>query len=157
MKVLLVAIGKTSENYLIDGMAEYEKRIKRYIDFDLEIIPNIKKSSNLNKEVLKKKEGELLLSKFDKGDFIVLLDESGREFSSVKFSEYLQGKMLTGIKRLVFVIGGAYGFSDEIYNRAESKMSLSKMTFSHQMIRLIFMEQFYRAFTILNGEPYHHE
>ena len=157
MKILLLAIGKTSEEYLRTGISEYATRIQRYIDFDFEIIQNIKKGSTFNKEVLKQKEGDLIVSKLEKSDFVVLLDEKGREFTSVKFSEYLQSKMITGMKRLVFVIGGAYGFSEEVHNRADSKIALSPMTFSHQIVRLIFLEQLYRAFSILKGEPYHHE
>lgn len=156
MKILLLAIGKTSEEYLRTGISEYATRIQRYIDFDFEIIQNIKKGSTFNKEVLKQKEGDLIVSKLEKSDFVVLLDEKGREFTSVKFSEYLQSKMITGMKRLVFVIGGAYGFSEEVHNRADSKIALSPMTFSHQIVRLIFLEQLYRAFSILKGEPYHH-
>ncbi len=157
MKILLLTIGKTSEDYIKVGIEEYSKRIQRYIDFNIDVIPNIKKGSSFNKQVLKLKEGEVILSKLEKSDFVVLLDENGRNFSSIKFSEYLQNKMLTGMKRLVFVIGGAYGFSDELYSRSDSKISLSSMTFSHQLIRVIFLEQLYRSFTILKGEPYHHE
>ena len=157
MKIVLLSIGKTSEEYLIEGIAQYQKRLKHYTQFELIEIPNIKKAQNFSKNELIKKEGELILNKIQSSDYLVLLDDKGQGFTSVKFSNKVQQWMLSGKKRLVFVIGGAYGFSDIVYQRGNEKLSLSKMTFSHQMVRLFFVEQIYRAYTILNNEPYHHE
>jgi len=157
MKIVLLSIGKTSEEYLIEGIAQYQKRLKHYTQFELIEIPNIKKAQNFSKNELIKKEGELILNKIQSFDYLVLLDDKGQGFTSVKFSNKVQQWMLSGKKRLVFVIGGAYGFSDIVYQRGNEKLSLSKMTFSHQMVRLFFVEQIYRAYTILNNEPYHHE
>jgi 23S rRNA (pseudouridine1915-N3)-methyltransferase len=156
MTIKLLAIGKTDSkplNLLID---EYIKRLGFYVKFDLEIIPDIKNAKNLSEPQQKQKEGELILSKTKPTDVLILLDENGKQFSSEGFSNYLQKHMNSGIKQLVFVIGGPYGFSDEVYQKANGKISLSKMTFSHQMIRLFFIEQLYRGFTILRNEPYHH-
>lgn len=157
MKITLLVIGKTTEKYFIDAIAEYQKRLKFYIPFELEVIPELKNTKGLTFEQQKEKEADLLLAKFQAGDFVVLLDEKGKEFTSVKFAEYLEKKTHTVSKRLVFVVGGPYGFSQRIYDLAKEKISLSKMTFSHQMIRLFFVEQIYRVMTILNNEPYHHE
>ena len=157
MKIVLLSIGKTSEEYLIEGIAQYQKRLKHYVQFELIEIPNIKKTQNFSKNELIKKEGELILNTIQASDYLVLLDDKGQDFTSVKFSKKVQQWMLSGKKRLVFVIGGAYGFSDIVYQRGNEKLSLSKMTFSHQMVRLFFVEQIYRAYTILNNEPYHHE
>ena len=157
MKIVLLSIGKTSEEYLIEGIAQYQKRLKHYTQFELIEIPNIKKAQNFSKNELIKKEGELILNKIQSSDYLVLLDDKGQGFTSVKFSNKVQQWMLSGKKRLVFVIGGAYGFSDIVYQRGNEKLSLSKMTFSHQMVRLFFVEQIYRTYTILNNEPYHHE
>ena len=157
MKIVLLSIGKTSEEYLIEGIAQYQKRLKHYVQFELIEIPNIKKTQNFSKNELIKKEGELILNTIQASDYLVLLDDKGQDFTSVKFSKKVQQWMLSGKKRLVFVIGGAYGFSDAVYQRGNEKLSLSKMTFSHQMVRLFFVEQIYRAYTILNNEPYHHE
>jgi len=157
MKIVLLSIGKTSEEYLIEGIAQYQKRLKHYTQFELIEVPNIKKAQNFSKNELMKKEGELILNKIQASDYLVLLDDKGQDFTSVKFSKKVQQWMLSGKKRLVFVIGGAYGFSDAVYQRGNEKLSLSKMTFSHQMVRLFFVEQIYRAYTILNNEPYHHE
>ncbi len=157
MKIELLVVGKTNEKYFIDAINEYNGRLKHYIPFEINVIQDIKNAKNLTIEQLKEKEGDELLKCFEPGDYIILLDEHGKEFTSVKFASYLENKMLTGIKRLIFVVGGAYGFSQKIYDKAEEKISLSKMTFSHQMIRLIFTEQLYRAMTILKGQPYHHE
>ncbi|TBW29019.1 23S rRNA (pseudouridine(1915)-N(3))-methyltransferase RlmH [Gramella sp. KN1008] len=156
MTIKLVCIGKTDKKELEELISIYSKRLQHYIKFEFEIIPDLKKTKNLDENQQKSREGELILSGIESSDFIVLLDENGKQFSSESFSEYLQKRMNTGLKRLVFVIGGPYGFSDEIYNRANSRVSLSKMTFSHQMVRLFFTEQLYRAFTILKNEPYHH-
>lgn len=157
MKIKLLAIGKTDDKNLIQLITTYEKRLKHYIKFELEIIPDIKNAKNLSETQQKEKEGELILSKLQATDDLVLLDDKGKQFTSVEFSQYLQKKMNAGIKQLVFVIGGPYGFSDAVYDKAKGKVSFSKMTFSHQMIRLFVVEQIYRGFTILRNEPYHHE
>ena len=156
MTIKLIAIGKTDNKQLLSLIADYQKRLGFYIKFSLEIIPDIKNSKNLSEDLQKQKEGELILKKLSNTDTLILLDENGKQFNSVGFSDYLQKHMNSGIKQLVFVIGGPYGFSDEIYTEAKGKISLSKMTFSHQMIRLFFIEQLYRGFTILRNEPYHH-
>lgn len=156
MNIKLLCIGKTDDPNLDKLISVYTKRLKHYVNFDLEIIPDLKKTKNLSEDQQKEKEGELILAKLNSTDELILLDENGKEFNSVKFSDYLQKKMNSGIKTLVFVIGGPYGFSKEVYEKALGKVSLSKMTFSHQMIRLFMTEQVYRAFTILRNEPYHH-
>jgi 23S rRNA (pseudouridine1915-N3)-methyltransferase len=156
MKVKLIVIGKTDSKYLIEGIAEYQKRLKHYLPTDFIVIPDIKNTKNLSEDQQKKKEGELILGQIQQGDFVVLLDENGKQYSSVEFSKFIEKQMVAGLKNMIFVIGGPYGFSDEVYNRANFKLSLSKLTFSHQMVRLIFWEQLYRAMTILKGEPYHH-
>jgi 23S rRNA (pseudouridine1915-N3)-methyltransferase len=157
MKIKLLAIGKTDNKNLQTLIQTYEKRLKHYINFELEIIPDLKNAKNLSEIQQKEKEGEAILKRLQASDAMILLDEKGKDFTSVGFSNYLQKKMNSGIKQLVFVIGGPYGFSDEIYKQAKGKVSLSKMTFSHQMVRLFVVEQVYRAFTILKNEPYHHE
>jgi len=135
----------------------YEKRLSYYINFELQLLPDIKNSKSLSEEQQKAKEGELILGNVASSHHLILLDERGKEFTSVAFADELQKKMNAGIKQLTFVIGGPYGFSKEVYDRANGKLSLSKLTFSHQMIRLFFVEQLYRAFTILRNEPYHHQ
>ena len=140
-----------------NAISDYQKRLKFYIPFEIEEIPDIKNTKKLSEEVQKQKEGELILKTLQEGDDVILLDDKGQEFTSMKFSEYIEKKSVSGLKRLVFVVGGPYGFSQDVYARANGKVSLSKMTFSHQMVRLIFVEQLYRAMTILRGEPYHHE
>lgn len=157
MKIKLLAIGKTDNKHLIQLIEEYQNRLKHYIKFELEVIPDIKNVKNLSEVQQKEKEGALILSKLQNTDDLVLLDDKGTHFTSIEFSQYLQKKMNSGIKQLVLVIGGPYGFSDTVYKKAIAKISLSKMTFSHQMIRLFTVEQIYRAFTILKNEPYHHE
>lgn len=157
MKISLIVIGKTDAQYFNDAIKEYANRLIHYIPFELQVIPDIKNTKSLSLIQQKEKEGELILKNIQAGDYIVLLDERGKEFSSLQFSSYIEKKMHTIAKRLVFVVGGPYGFSDDVYQKASEKISLSKMTFSHQMIRLIFVEQLYRAMTILNNEPYHHE
>ena len=157
MKIKLLVIGKTDDKNLNTLIDIYQKRLRHYIQFQLEIIPDIKNVKNLSKVQQKEKEGELILSKLQNTDQLVLLDEKGKEFRSFEFAQYLQKKMNSGIKQLVFVIGGPYGFSNAVYQKAMGKVSLSKMTFSHQMIRLFVVEQLYRGFTILRNEPYHHE
>lgn len=157
MKFCLVVIGKTVEKHYIAAIQDYVERVQHYTAFDLEVIPELKNTKSLSKEQQKEKEGELLLKVLQPGDTVVLLDEHGKEFRSVEFAAWVEKKMHTVARRLVFVIGGPYGFSPAVYAAAQEKISLSKMTFSHQMIRLIFVEQFYRAMTILNNGPYHHE
>ncbi|HUH29733.1 23S rRNA (pseudouridine(1915)-N(3))-methyltransferase RlmH [Gelidibacter sp.] len=156
MQIKLLAIGKTDHQQLQLLIDDYQKRLGFYIKFEFEIIPDLKKAKNLSEDQQKQKEGELLLAKLGNTDVLILLDENGKQFDSVAFSDYLQKHMNSGIKQLVFVIGGPYGFSQEVYQKAHGKISLSKMTFSHQMIRLFMIEQLYRAFTILRNEPYHH-
>jgi len=157
MKIVLLVIGKTNEHYLSEGIAQYHRRLQYYTKFEIYEIANIKNAKNLSYSELKKKEGESILRIIQPSDHLVLLDDKGKDFTSLKLSEKFQNWMLTGKKRLVFVVGGAYGFSDEIYKRGNEKLSLSKMTFSHQMVRLFFVEQIYRVYTILHNEPYHHE
>ncbi len=157
MQIKLIAIGKTDHQAIISLVEEYAKRLNFYIKFELEVIPDLKNTKSLSEVLQKEKEGELILKNTIASDDLVLLDERGKSFSSVEFSEYLQKKMNTGLKQLVFVIGGPYGFSESVYSRANGKLSVSKMTFSHQMIRPFFVEQLYRAMTILRNEPYHHE
>ena len=156
MTIRLIAIGKTDNKELTLLIDTYIKRLSFYIKFSLEIIPDIKNSKNLSEGQQKQKEGELILNKLNPTDVLILLDENGKQFDSIAFSSYLQKHMNSGIKHLVFIIGGPYGFSEEVYKKANGKISLSKMTFSHQMIRLFFIEQLYRGFTILKNEPYHH-
>jgi len=157
MKIKLLAIGKTDDKNLQSLIENYQNRLKHYINFQLEIIPDIKNVKNLSEPQQKEKEGELILKKLSPTDQLILLDEKGKEFRSIDFSKFLQKKMNSGIKQLVIVIGGPYGFSEEVYKKSQGKISLSKMTFSHQMIRLFIVEQIYRGFTILKNEPYHHE
>lgn len=157
MKVLLLVIGKTDVAYIRAGIEEYEKRLTRYVPYEMKILPDVKNAKNMSETLQKEKEAEMLLGEFQGTDFVVLLDENGKQYASLGFSEFLAQKMLNATKRLVFVVGGPYGFSENVYKRANDKISLSKMTFSHQMVRMIFAEQLYRAMTIMRGEPYHHE
>ncbi len=157
MKITLAVVGKISGGYLTQGIDDYTKRLSHYVPFNIQYISDAKNTKKLSENQQKQQEGQNILATLDKSDYVVLLDEHGKEFTSVAFSQYIEKKMITVGKRLVFVVGGPYGFSDEVYARANEKISLSKMTFSHEMIRLIFTEQLYRAMTILNGEPYHHE
>jgi len=156
MKAILVVIGKTDEAYLQTGIDKYQQRLKHYLPYEMKVIPDLKKTKNLSENQQKTLEGQLILQNFQAGDYIILLDENGKDYSSVDFSKQIEKRMLSGVKRLIFVIGGPYGFSDEVYAKANGKLSLSKMTYSHQMVRLIFAEQLYRAMTILKNEPYHH-
>jgi len=156
MTIKILAIGKTDNTQLQTLIDDYQKRLGFYVKFEFEIIPDLKKAKHLSESQQKQKEGDLILNKINSSDVMVLLDENGKQFDSVSFSNYLQKHMNSGIKRLVFVIGGPYGFSSEVYQKANGKLSLSKMTFSHQMIRLFVIEQLYRGFTILRNEPYHH-
>lgn len=157
MKLKIVAIGKTHKSFLVDGENEYLKRIKKYVAIEKIEIPDLKNAKKLTFNQIKDKEGKLLLAKLEPHSLVVLLDEKGKEFTSMQFSKWIQDKMNKGYKNIIFLIGGAYGFSEEVYNVSNAKLSLSKMTFSHQMIRMLFTEQVYRAFSILNNEPYHHE
>lgn len=154
MKIVLIAVGKTKEKYLQDGVEEYVKRLGRFVTFEIVVVPEGKTTdANLNRQ----KEGEAILAKVDKADYLVLLDEKGKQFTSEKFAAYIDNKAALGTKTLVFAIGGAFGFADKVYDRANEKIALSEMTFSHQMVRLFFTEQLYRAYTIIKGHPYHNE
>lgn len=155
MRIELCVVGKTGFDYIKDGMAIYQKRLKRYVNFDLHVIPDIKNAKNLSSDQIKKAEGEKILKHLQKDDFLVLLDEKGKQITSVDLSKWIAGKMMDSNKKIIFQIGGAYGFSEEVYSRANFKLGLSKMTFSHQMIRLFVVEQIYRAFSIIRNEPYH--
>lgn len=157
MRVALLLVGKTVNKHFVELIDDYASRVKHYISFDIITIPELKNTKNLSAEQQKQQEGELILKQLQAGDHIVLLDEHGKELRSIEFSKYMEQKMQTVSRRLVFIIGGPYGFSPDVYAKANEQLSLSKMTFSHQMIRLIFVEQFYRAMTIMRGEPYHHE
>lgn len=156
MTIKLLCIGKTDNRELKQLIEVYKKRLQFYNKFEIEIIPDLKKTKNLDENQQKEKEGELILAKVQNSDYLVLLDENGKEFSSEKFSAYIQKRLNSGLRQLIFVIGGPYGFSETVYTRADAKVALSQMTFSHQMVRLFFTEQLYRAFTILKNEPYHH-
>jgi 23S rRNA (pseudouridine1915-N3)-methyltransferase len=157
MKIKLLVIGKTDDKNLQQLIDDYQKRLGFYSKFELIVIPDIKNAKNITENQQKEKEGELILKQLDSSDELILLDEKGKQFRSVEFADLLQKKMNSGIKQLLFVVGGPYGFSDKLYKMANAKISLSKMTFSHQMVRLFMVEQLYRAFTILKNEPYHHE
>lgn len=157
MTIRLVAVGKTDNKELNSLIATYQKRLGHYIKFEFSVVPDVKNVKNLSVEEQKKKEGEAILKNIANADILVLLDEKGKQFSSMSFAENLQKRMNSGIKNLVLVIGGPYGFSQAVYQRANQKISLSLMTFSHQMVRLFVIEQLYRAFTILRNEPYHHQ
>ena len=157
MDVKLVTVGKTDVQWVRDGLDLYVSRLRHYVPFSLVEIPQLKNVSALTQEQIKEREGELVLKQLNPGDSVILLDEHGKEYRSVEWAEWIRQRLARGGKALVFVIGGAYGFSQAVYDRAEGKVSLSRMTFSHQMVRTIFAEQLYRAFTIIKGEPYHHE
>lgn len=157
MKIILSVVGKIASGYLSKGIEEYTSRLKHYVPFEIQYIADAKNTKNLTEAQQKSAEGKNILNSLDTSDVVVLLDEHGREMSSMEFARYLERKMSTVQRRLVFVVGGPYGFSQEVYARANEQLSLSRMTFSHEMIRLIFTEQLYRAMTIMRGEPYHHE
>lgn len=157
MKITLLAIGKTNAKYLQEGIEQYTKRLSHYIPFELKILPDVKTTKALTTDKQKEMEGEMFMSAIQQGDWVTLLDERGKDFTSRDFASYIDKKMITIPKNLIFIIGGPYGFSKAMYDRANEKLSLSKMTFSHEMIRLFFVEQIYRAMTILKGEPYHHD
>ncbi|RZK51311.1 MAG: 23S rRNA (pseudouridine(1915)-N(3))-methyltransferase RlmH [Pedobacter sp.] len=156
MKITLIAVGKTEDKYLIEGIEKYLSRLKHYINFNIVIIPDIKNTKSLTEAQQKNKEAEFISKQINNTDVVVLLDEKGKKHSSVSFSAYLNKQMVGSVQNLVFIIGGPYGFDESIYKRSNSSLSLSDMTFSHQMVRLFFVEQLYRAFTILKNEPYHH-
>jgi 23S rRNA (pseudouridine1915-N3)-methyltransferase len=155
MKIKLIVVGKTKQDFVADGCVVYSRRIANYLSFEEVTVPVLKNTKNLNASEFREREGSQILKMIQPQDFTILLDEKGKSLTSEAFAGYLQQRMLTGIKTLNFVIGGAYGFSNEVYDAANAKISLSAMTFSHQLIRVIFMEQLYRAMTILNNEPYH--
>lgn len=157
MKITLLTVGKTDRDWVKQGLDIYVTRLKHYIPFSVVEIPELKNVSALSKEQIKTREGELILKNIRPTDDVILLDERGREYTSLELAKVIQDKISYGGRDIVYVIGGAYGFSEDVYRRADSKMSLSRMTFSHQMVRAIFAEQIYRAFTIMRGEPYHHE
>ncbi len=157
MKIKIIVVGKTNAKYLIEAENEYQQRLKHYINFKEIVITDVKNAKNLSHIELRKREGELILSRIENRDIVILLDEKGKQFSSIDFSKFINQKMIQSTRSLVFVVGGAFGFSDEVYARANSKLSLSKMTFSHQMVRMIFKEQLYRAFSIIKGEKYHNK
>ena len=156
MKAELILVGKTNDKHFQAGISDYTERIGHYLPFSITIIPELKNTKSLTEEQQKTREGELILRQIQSGDHVVLLDEHGKEMRSMEFATWIEKRQQT-VRRLVFVIGGPYGFSEEMYSRCNEKLSLSKMTFSHQMVRVIFAEQLYRAFTILRGEPYHNE
>lgn len=156
MKLCLLAVGRTTDKHLQALIDDYSSRLQHYIPFQFNIIPELRQTKALTTEQQKEREGELILQHVNEGDWLVLLDEGGKEFTSVEFSQYLEKRQGCGARRIVFVIGGPYGFSSAVYNAAKEKVSLSRMTFSHQMVRLFCIEQFYRAMTIQRGEPYHH-
>ena len=157
MKTVLLVVGRTVEPHFITAINDYVQRTRRYLSFEQEVIPELKNTRNLSTDVQKEREADLILKAMQPGDVVVLLDEGGREMRSVEFADWMKHKMNTVSRRLVFVVGGPYGFAKRIYDVAHEKLSLSRMTFSHQMVRLIFVEQLYRAMSILHGSPYHHE
>ena len=157
MGITLLTVGKTDVRWVMDGLDLYVSRLKHYVQFTLNEIPQLKNVSALTQEQIRQREGELILRSLKSSDEVILLDERGREYRSVEFASMLEDKMSRSGRNIVFVIGGAYGFSDAVYKRSDAMLSMSRMTFSHQMVRTIFVEQLYRAFTILKGEPYHHE
>ena len=157
MNIELIVIGKTDQQEVASLVEQYAKRVNHYCKFTVMTIADVKNTRNMAPSRQKQLEGEMILKLISEGDWLVLMDERGRQFTSMEYADWLQKRMLSGVKRVAIVIGGPYGFSDEVYKRANEKISLSKMTFSHQIVRAIFAEQLYRAFTILNNEPYHHE
>lgn len=157
MKITLLVVGKTEDKYLVEGIEKYLSRLKHYIGFNLLVIPELKNTKNLTEAQQKTKEAELILKQVSNPDVVILMDEKGKKYSSVAFADYLNKQMIGSVQQLTFVIGGPYGFDETVYKRANGSISLSDMTFSHQMVRLFFVEQLYRAFSILKGEPYHHQ
>lgn len=157
MDIVLMTIGKTRIGFISDGIREYSRRLTRYAPFHVLELPDVRSTRAMTEEQQKEREGAMILDKISPADFVILLDERGRQYSSVEFAAYMEKLMGSGRKRAVFVVGGPYGFSEEVYARADAKLSLSRMTFNHEMVRMFFVEQIYRAMTILRGEPYHHE
>ncbi len=157
MEIELITVGKTGIGFVKEGIAEYAGRLRHYIPFSMTELPDVRKGKNLTVEQQKKAEGDAILSRVSTSDFVILLDEKGKEYTSMEFAAYIEKQMASGKKRTVFVVGGPYGFSPEVYARANAKLSLSRMTFNHEMVRMFFVEQIYRAMTILRDEPYHHE
>ncbi len=157
MDIVLMTIGKTRIGFVADGIMEYSRRLARYVPFGVSELPDVRSTRAMTEEQQKEREGSMILDKISPADFVVLLDERGRQFSSVEFASYMEKLMGSGRKRMVFVIGGPYGFSEDVYARADARLSLSRMTFNHEMVRLFFIEQLYRAMTIRRGEPYHHD
>jgi 23S rRNA (pseudouridine1915-N3)-methyltransferase len=157
MHTLLVLVGKTNDSRMISLMEDYTKRINRYHRLDIQVVPELKNKGKMSKKIQKQKEGALILEKLKAGDWVILLDEKGKTFDSIGFSQYINTRRSGSHKRMVFIVGGPYGFSEEMYARGQEKITLSSMTFSHQMIRVFFLEQLYRANTLLNNEPYHHK
>ena len=157
MKILLIVVGKTDQQWLTEGIAQYTERLTHFSQFEMQVIPDIRNTRNMDPQVQKVREGEQILKLLQPSDDVILLDDKGREFTSPEMAAWLEKRMAQSTKRLVFIIGGPYGFSPDVYARIPNRISLSRMTFSHQMVRLIFVEQLYRAFTILNNLPYHHE
>ena len=157
MKIALLQVGKTSERYLAEGIAAFEERIRKYSAFEIITIPDLRSTRSMPVKDQKAREGEKILQFFKKDDYIVILDDKGKEFSTMEFSSWLEKILILQKKRILFVTGGAWGFSDEVYGKADMRLSLSRLTFSHQMVRLLFIEQLYRAFTVIKGEPYHHK
>jgi len=157
MKITLLLVGKTDDSNIGQLVDDYTKRLSHYVSFNHQVLPDLKKTKHLTQEQQKQQEGNLLMAQIAPSDYVILLDEKGKQYSSIRFSEFIQKQLNSGVKHVVFVVGGPYGFSDLIYERSNALLSLSPMTFSHQMVRLFFTEQLYRAFTILKGEPYHHQ
>jgi 23S rRNA (pseudouridine1915-N3)-methyltransferase len=157
MKITMLQTGKTGEKYISDGVAEYSARIRKYAPFEIITIPDLKNTKNMPVDEQKQKEGKQILSMLLNDDYVILLDDKGKEYTTMEFAKQLERIFLMSKKRVVFVIGGPWGFSIEVYSRADLKLSLSRLTFSHQMVRLLFAEQLYRIFTVIKGEPYHHE
>ena len=157
MKIVLITVGRTSTQYIAEAVADFLKRVNRYVPMELVVIPDLKSAKTMSVEAQKQAEGQQILGALQGGDHVCLLDERGKELTSREFSAEIGRRMVQGLKRLVFVIGGPYGFSADVYARADSKLSLSRMTFTHEMVRLFFVEQVYRAMTIMRGEPYHHD
>lgn len=157
MEIELLTVGKTTIRFVIDGIEEYTRRLKHYIPYSIRTIPDIKNTSKMDQAKQKEEEGKKILEAVSNSDYVVLLDERGKQYSSVEFSAFIEKQMVAGRRKVIFVVGGPYGFSKAVYDRADSLLSLSKMTFNHEMVRLFFTEQIYRAMTIMRGEPYHHE
>ena len=157
MKVEFWVVGKTQFGFLQEGIARYEKRLHHYLSFSQKMIPDIKNARNMSVQQIKEKEGQAIIAALEKGTHLILLDERGKQMNSVAFAQWMDKKLQQSYRKIVFLIGGAYGFSDQVLARADAKLSLSSMTFSHQMVRLFFVEQLYRAMTILRNEPYHHQ